>query len=50
MFKVLKLLKEFHKLPEEFRKIVFFSEGPGYWNTLAPMVMELEKQQRIPHW
>jgi len=44
MFKVLKRLKEFHKLPEEFRKIVFFSEGPGYWNTLAPMVTELEKR------
>ncbi|MCK5735424.1 MAG: CDP-glycerol glycerophosphotransferase family protein, partial [Spirochaetaceae bacterium] len=44
MFKAAKLLREFHKLPEKYRNIVFFSEGPGYWNTLSPMVIELENR------
>ena len=35
------LLKQFNKLPENFRNIVFFSEGPNYWNTMAPVVESL---------
>lgn len=41
MFKTMKQLRQFHRLPEEFRRIVFFSEGPNYWNTMAPVVNEL---------
>ena len=41
MFKAMKQLRQFHRLPEEFRRIVFFSEGTHYWNTMAPVVNAL---------
>ncbi len=41
MFKTMGLLKRFNKLPEKFRNIVFFSEGPNYWNTMVPVVESL---------
>ncbi len=37
MFKVIKNLGQFHKLPEEQRRFVFFSEGPNYYSTFYPV-------------
>ncbi len=41
MFKAMRLLKQFHKLPGDFRRIVFFSEGSNYWNTMSPLTEAL---------
>jgi len=37
----MRLLKQFHKLPGESRRIVFFSEGANYWNTFSPLAEAL---------
>ncbi len=39
-------LKDFKKSPEEFRKIVFFSEGKSYWNTFSGTIDYLIKQKQ----
>jgi len=47
MLKVIRLLKKFHRLPEEYREIVFFSEGGNYWNTMAPIIESLLEKGRV---
>jgi len=46
MLKAIRLLRQFHELPEEYREIVFFSEGGSYWNTMAPIIESLLEKGR----
>lgn len=40
MFKALKKLRQFNKLPEEQRRFIFFSEGPTYYGIFSPVISE----------
>ena len=44
MFKAIKKLKTFNKLPQEQRRFVFFSESSNYYPTFSPIIREFRKR------